>query len=107
MPKTTRRKFLKQTGASVAGMAALDWGAVAMAGSTTSSPMIWHRALDVQGVHAYADRESVAAGQTIAFRVSSTERYQLSICRLGLRVDDPASDSVLHEFPKSQSKLQR
>src|SRR5262245_10731530 len=107
MRKASRRKFLKQSGASVVGIAALDWNSLATAGPAASVPDIpSHRSLLVPGVHAYADGESVGAGQTISFHVSSTESYRLSVCRLGLTVDDPASDQVLHEFPEAKPKIQ-
>lgn len=65
-----------------------------------------HRPLPLPGVHAYTDRQSVAAGQTISFLVSSTVPYRLTICRLGLQVDDPSGDEVLHEFPEAEPQHQ-
>jgi hypothetical protein len=50
------------------------------------------------GVYGYADAESVAAGQTIRFYLSSSSPCRVSICRLGTSVDDPAADEVLHRF---------
>lgn len=58
------------------------------------------RAQDLVGLHAYAEK-IVSAGETIHFRVSSTVAYELSICRLGHQVDDPAGDEVLHTFATS------
>ncbi len=58
------------------------------------------RALELEGLHAYAEK-IVAAGDTIRFRVSSTVPYELSVCRLGLKVDDPAGDEVLSTFAES------
>jgi hypothetical protein len=60
----------------------------------------------VPGVHAYPDQISVAAGQSISFQVSSTVPYRLSVCRLGLKMDDPAGDEVLREFPEAAPKVQ-
>lgn len=57
-----------------------------------------HRAIDVPGVHAYALEHSVEAGGALKLCVSSTVPYRLSICRLGLQVDDPAGDTVLKRF---------
>ncbi len=58
------------------------------------------RPLELVGLHAYAEK-IIAAGETIHFRVSSTVPYELSVCRLGWEVDDPAGDEVLFTFPKS------
>jgi len=58
------------------------------------------RALELDGLHAYAEK-AVTAGDTIHFRVSSTVPYELSVCRLGPAVDDPAGDEVLVAFPPS------
>jgi hypothetical protein len=58
------------------------------------------RPLPLDGLHAYAEK-IVAAGESIRFRVSSTVPYELSICRLGHRIDDPAGDEVLFAFPES------
>ncbi|MBM4000115.1 MAG: LamG domain-containing protein [Planctomycetes bacterium] len=59
------------------------------------------RALDLVGLHAYAPKV-VAAGETIEFRTSSSAPYELSICRLGHAVDDPAGDTVLAVLPPTQ-----
>ncbi len=60
----------------------------------------------VSGVHAYTDRLSVRAGETVRLHVSSTVPYRLSICRLGLQVDDPAGDEVLYRFPEADPQPQ-
>ena len=64
-----------------------------------------HRALQLPGLHAYAER-SIAAGETIHFRTSSTEPYRLSICRLAGEVDDQSGDVVLHTREETQPKQQ-
>ena len=60
-------------------------------------------AINLKGFHAYADAESVAAGATIRFHVSSEIPYRFRITKLGLQVDDRASDQTIHlsknEFP--------
>ena len=56
------------------------------------------RAMPLEGLHAYAE-QSISAGETLHLRVSSTVPYELSICRLGHDVDDPAGDEVLYTFP--------
>ncbi|MBC8874769.1 MAG: LamG domain-containing protein, partial [Planctomycetes bacterium] len=65
-----------------------------------SEPNSLPRPLELVGLHAYADK-ILCAGETIHFRVSSTVPYELSVCRLGQQVDDPAGDEVLFTFPKS------
>ncbi|HEY2952429.1 MAG TPA: LamG domain-containing protein, partial [Verrucomicrobiae bacterium] len=98
---------MKRTGISVVGLATLDWKEPTVAVPAGHKEMIPpHRPLLLAGVHAYADAQSVTAGQTISFCVSSTVPYRLSVCRLGLKVDDPASDLVLHEFVESGPEVQ-
>ena len=109
MSRSTRREFLKQTSATVATVAALPFAtslAKAAQPKADAQSIPPHRALDLEGVHAYADQESVAAGSDIMFHVSSTAPYRMSICRLGLKVDDPTGDVVLHEFAESPAKPQ-
>jgi N,N-dimethylformamidase beta subunit-like protein/concanavalin A-like lectin/glucanase superfamily protein len=55
------------------------------------------KAIDVPGVHSYAQK-TIAAGDMIQFRTSATVPYELSICRLGPMIDDPADDEVLKTF---------
>ena len=105
--RLNRRKFIKKTGAGVAGLSALRMTAAAPTRVHPKRGAIPpHRSVYVPGVHAYTDQISVAAGQTIAFHVSSSVPYRLSICRLGLKVDDPVGDDVLHEFPEAQPEIQ-
>jgi hypothetical protein len=99
MSKTTRRDFLRRTGISVAGVSTLSLqpltetrAAPAFSGAAAAIPP--HRALDVPGVHAYPIEHSVAASETLELCVSASVPYSISICRLGLNVDDPAGDTV-------------
>jgi len=101
----TRREFIKRTGLAVASTAALALKPQAF-GAPVRSKIPPHRALQVEGVHAYADRESVAAGKTIAFHVSSSVNSRLSVCRLGSKMDDPSSDEVLIRFNRIAPKVQ-
>jgi hypothetical protein len=78
---------------------------VADAADAPSDTIPSHRPVWVPGVHAYAEK-SLAAGETIHFRVSSTHPYELSIRRLGGRVDDPGSDTTLHTFAPSSATQQ-
>lgn len=55
-----------------------------------------HKAIHLKGLHAYADDESVAAGDVNRFHVSSEVPYRLRITKLGLEVDDRASDETIH-----------
>ncbi|MHB0956986.1 MAG: N,N-dimethylformamidase beta subunit family domain-containing protein [Pirellulaceae bacterium] len=67
---------------------------------TAGNETVLPRAMPLEGLHAYAEK-IVSAGDTIHFRVTSTVPYELSICRLGHAVDDPARDDVLFTFPES------
>ena len=90
-------------------MGSLSRGSPAQATAARSSSAAAippHRVKVLHGVHAYTDKLSVAAGDTIQFHTSSTVPFRLSVCRLGRRVDDPTGDQVLHEFPAALSKLQ-
>lgn len=71
------------------------------AADTPAEPVSRSRGLQLAGLHAYAEK-IVTAGETIHFHTSSTVPYELSICRLGLKVDDPAGDEVLETFLKPE-----
>jgi len=101
----TRREFIKRTGFAVASTAALALKPQAF-GAAAESKIPPHHALQVKGVHAYTDRESVAAGDSISFHVSSSVSSRLSVCRLGLKVDDPSGDEVLQRFNRIAAKMQ-
>ncbi|HWB11566.1 MAG TPA: AAA family ATPase, partial [Pirellulales bacterium] len=53
------------------------------------------RPLPLEGIHAYADRASAAAGETVRFYVSATHPYEFQVCRLAGDVDGPGADAVL------------
>src|SRR5262245_7239174 len=96
MARTTRREFIRRTGVGVAGISALKFAPLARAASSNRREQIpSHRALDVPGVHAYPMEHSIAAGDTLELCVCASVPYSMSICRLGLNVDDPTGDSVL------------
>src|SRR6185295_14926596 len=65
-----------------------------------------HRALEVPGVHAYPLEHSLPAGDTLELCVSSSVPYSMSVCRLGLQVDDPLGDTVLKEFVHQPARPQ-
>ncbi|MBM3844955.1 MAG: LamG domain-containing protein [Verrucomicrobia bacterium] len=104
MPKTTRRRFLKRTGSGTLAITSLALSSSKLASlpagarppSTSTLPK--HQALDVPGLHAYPLEHSLPAGEMLELCVSSTARYDLSIRRLGVRVDDPESDIIMAEF---------
>lgn len=110
MSETDRREFLKRTGLGITGLAAL--GGCRSPGSLSREPAFSsalpapHREIRLPGFHGYADRESVRAGEEIAFHVSASEPYRLSIARLGSDVDGPSLDEIFHEFPASPARVQ-
>ena len=61
--------------------------------------------MNLPGLHAYAQK-SIAAGEEIAFRVSSTAPYELSLVQLGPdpenRDDDPVLERVQVGHPQAQ-----
>lgn len=106
-----RRQFLKHSAQAVVGAGALLTGSFGKVDAQLTGSSQWtgtippHRALQLPGLHAYAQR-SMAAGETIHFRTSSTVPYRLSICRLAGDVDDQDSDVVLHTLEEKQPKQQ-
>ena len=99
MPKTNRREFIRRTGIGVAGVSSLSLPPLTNAASAASSSsprgtIPPPRPLDVPGVHAYPLEHSLAAGEVLELCVSASVPYSMSICRLGLNVDDPAGDTV-------------
>src|SRR5437016_3632709 len=107
MGDSDRREFLKLSAAGLAGASLLTnlrpaAGSEAAAAEQSpvapeARPIPPHRSLELSGLHAYAEK-SVAAGETICFRVSSAVPYKATVRRLGLEIDDPASDAVLERF---------
>jgi N,N-dimethylformamidase len=99
MSKTNRREFIRRTGIGAAGLTAINFAPLARAATGARAALIPpHRALDVPGVHAYPIEHSVAAGDTLELCVSATVPYSMTICRLGLQVDDPAGDTVMADL---------
>ena len=64
-----------------------------------------HQPVELPGLHAYAQK-SIAAGEEIEFRVSSSVPYDLSVVQLGEDPENRDKDPVLETFrvekPKSQ-----
>jgi len=86
--------------------AAFCWTASAVGGDAEEGAIPPHLPLPLVGVHAYTDKLSVAAGETIRFHVSSTHPYQLEVCRLGLDMDSPHTDEVLHTWKVNEPVMQ-
>ncbi|MFO0896916.1 MAG: LamG domain-containing protein, partial [Pirellulales bacterium] len=103
-----RRDFLKAAAAGLAGaslLPALSAGVAATPEFEAAPSIPPHEPLLLPGVHAYAQR-SLAAGDTLQVRVSSTAPYELQFCQLGLRVDDPAGDAILEKITQTQPAQQ-
>jgi hypothetical protein len=97
-----RRNFMKAASAACAAAAMLPPASRATGADQVRHPAPQeippHRPLPLVGVHAYADRVSVPAGETIRFFVSSTVAYDFQICRLGNDPDSPDGDEVLRAW---------
>lgn len=108
MTAPTRREFLAAAGGALASstLASHELRAAGLQRVTAPAEVPPHRPLTVEGVHAYTDRVSVAAGETIRFHVSSSHPYELQVCRLGPDVDGPDRDEVVHSFGRSPSGVQ-
>ena len=108
MTGPTRREFLAAAGGALASTT-LVRGELRAAGPERAGPagaIPPHRPMEVEGIHAYTDKVSVAAGDVIRFHVSSSYPYELLVCRLGPDVDGPDHDEVLHSFGRSAAATQ-
>ena len=99
--RPSRRQFLQYAGLAAGGgslLAAtpelLSEGVVkgAVAQVVPEAPLPPHRAILVDGTHAYADQLSVKPGDDINFHVSSEAPYAMQIYRLGTDPNTPGSD---------------
>ena len=111
MTDLTRREFLAAAGAMAAttpaapdSLSADSTSGAAAAAAPAGIPP--HRPLPLDGIHAYTDHVSVAAGDLIVFHVSSSYPYELQVCRLGTNVDGPDRDEILHSFGRSPASVQ-
>ncbi|MEW4570726.1 LamG domain-containing protein [Tautonia sp. JC769] len=108
----SRREFIVQSAAGLLGASAVGGTTGTAEGAIPrtaldSGAIPPHRPLDLPGLHAYAEK-SIAAGDPIRFRVSSTVPFELSICRLGPDIDDRSGDEVLEvagDFPASPQPI--
>ena len=64
-----------------------------------------HHAIDLPGLHAYAQK-SIAADEEIEFRVSSSVPYDLSVVKLGADPENRDKDPVLQSFQVEQPQTQ-
>ncbi len=64
-----------------------------------------HHAITLPGLHAYAQK-SIAAGDEIEFRISSTVPYDLSVVKLGPDPENRDEDPVLKTFRAREPKTQ-
>jgi hypothetical protein len=112
MTDPTRREFLASAASVLASTGALAAGEPEHAAGSASQgepgPGLFppHRPMSVEGIHAYTDRLSVAAGDTIRFHVSSSYPYDLEICRLGADANSVAGDLTLHSFGRAEPQVQ-
>ena len=96
--RTSRRSFLRQAAVG----AATPWISGSIPAPRISAPrMPPHAQVQVPGVHAYADHESVRPGDTIHFYLSNEFPCQSSICRLGREIDSMERDELVHQFQAS------
>lgn len=106
--RLSRRDLMSRTGSVVAATVSAPTGVAPAAEPTPPAGGPWPRALDLPGVHAYADGHGIDAGHALVVRVSSSVPYRMRVVRLGTRVDDPASDETLvdlGEFPARQQPI--
>lgn len=103
MPPLTRRNFLKRSGMGLTGLSLLPSHGLAALSSEGQNPP--HQGSVVPGIHGYAE-QSIAAGETIRFRVSSTVPHRLAVYRLGLDPESPNQDELLHTFPDAEANPQ-
>ena len=64
-----------------------------------------HREIVLPGLHAYG-KKSIAAGEEIDLRVSSSVPYQLSVVKLGPEPEIRENDPVLATFPDNKPRTQ-
>ncbi len=108
MSKISRRTALKQVSAGALTAVAIpskDWLAEHAQRHSAAADVPLREVL-LPGFHAYADAQSVSAGEPIRFFVSSSVPYEMSIVRLGPRIDDFSSDEVLHQFGVASANVQ-
>ena len=73
--------------------------------SVSSEDIPPHHAIDLPGLHAYAQK-SIVAGEQIEFRVSSAVPYDLSVVKLGADPENRDKDPVLESFQVEQPQAQ-
>ena len=73
--------------------------------SVSSEDIPPHHAIDLPGLHAYAQK-SIAAGEEIEFRVSSAVPYDLSVVKLGADPENRDKDPVFQSFRVEKPQAQ-
>ncbi len=106
MNTTSRRDFLRLTAAGTVGLVASPSGVAAATEGSVYPGIPAHKPLVVAGVHGYPARHSVAAGQTLAFHLSSDQPYRVGFYRLGQTIDDPAGDDLLQDAGEFPARVQ-
>ena len=91
--------------ASIPAVVFLSLTLVRSALAAESSAIPPHQPLALIGLHAYCEK-TIVAGETLHVRVSSTQPYEFSVCRLGPDIDGPTSDTVLTASPESPPVFQ-
>ncbi len=95
MHHTSRRDFLKVSATGVAALATANPVTAASRSATPDLPP--HTPLQIVGVHGYPSGHSVVAGQRIDFHLSTDQAVHARIHRLGLVIDDPTGDQLVHD----------
>lgn len=98
MASTSRRNFLKASAGVAASMSMTGSSSASESSDTENHDQVpEQRGVSFQGLHAYAQK-SIAAGDEVIFRVSSSIPYDLRVLRLAGEVDEPDSDVELAAF---------
>jgi hypothetical protein len=106
MAGTSRRNFLKASAGIAAGVSLRTSHAVGgESGQTLDGSIPLQEATAFPGLHAYAQK-SIAAGEDIIFRVSSSVPYDLRVMRLAGEVDNPDSDIEVGSFLNAPAGVQ-
>lgn len=114
-PDASRRRFLKELGVGSAAALLAAEESQALPRLKLPQVSLWpfgsqgippHREVILPGLHAYADRQTVRAGESIRFMVSSEAHYRMAVWRLGRNPDDPAGDELVESFKLGKATRQ-
>lgn len=104
--RSSRRDFLKQGLAATAGLVLAPDGISAVARSGAGGDVPRHQPRKVSGVHVYANRESVAAGDALSFFISNEVPVSVQVVRLGTDVDTVAADEIVADLGTLPARMQ-